>query len=57
MLEMFSYEVPLGSIGQLKTGDTIEQGIIKEIHFVGLNESTMVVTGVCETANNTFGSE
>lgn len=55
MLEMFSYEVPLGSIGQLKTGDTIEQGIIKEIHYVGLNEDVMTVTGVCETTNNTFG--
>lgn len=47
-MEMFSYEVPLGSIGCIKTGDTIEQGIIKEIHFVGLNENTMVVTGICE---------
>jgi hypothetical protein len=45
-MEMFAYELPLGSIGQLKTGDVIEQGVVVEIHFVGLNENKLVITGI-----------
>lgn len=50
-MEIFSYEVPLGSIGNIKTGDIIEQGIIREIHFVGLDVDTMIVRGICESIN------